>query len=63
MNAEILEQSIRRRLSALAEDTAHRFGITKEEAMEWLREMLTGEAEPVREVGVDMDWRGDDVHG
>jgi len=63
VNTEILQENIRSRLDAIAEDTAHRFGITKEEAMEWLREMLTGEAEPVREVGVDMDWRGDDVHG
>ena len=47
---------VKRRLDQLAEDIGWWFGVPKVQALEWLRQELTGDAEPYREVGVDMNW-------
>ena len=59
MNTEILQENIRSRLDAIAKDAALWFDLPKEEALEWLNRLLIGEAEPYREVGVDMNWRSE----
>ena len=51
--------TIRARLDDLAADLSKEWGITKETARWWLREQLTGEAEPVREFRVDLNGRSE----